>query len=225
MKRRTSPRSTPTLKSLGIAALLTVVFGTAAVAQAESHSLITAGVGTSLGVSHLDPYLGESSSAFSNDFTLRVKGLYVLGLELGVSPTDGGPGSGLVYQNTLRLSGLLYLVPTRWVSVYAKGGIEGDSIGALFSVEDPSNAYHVGGGVDVNIGKHFVVGLEFLVLMPGVESIRRTAEAYIASETARLEEAARAGTSIPEIPTDVPDAGDFISASNFRLSVGVRYYF
>jgi len=212
-------------RTAGLALLsLLLVAAQAGPARADSYDMIAAGVGTSVGVSHVEPYLGEAASAFSTDLTLRARALYIIGLELGVSPTDSKPANGLVFQNILRLSGLLFVVPTRWVSVYAKGGIEGDSIAALFSVEDPSNAYHVGCGVDVAIGSNFVVNLEWLVLIPGIESIRRLAEEVVARETARYQTAALAGTYPDGLP-EIPDAGDFVSASNFRLTAGVRYYF
>lgn len=194
-------------------------------ASADSDSIITAGVGTTLGVTHVTPLNGSSTSLFSNDFSVRMKALYVLGLEFAYSPTDGTSAGELVFQNSLRLSGLLYIVPTPHVSAYLKGGIEGDDLGAIFSVTDPSNAYHVGGGLDIEVGSHFVIGVEFLVLIPGVTSVEGSVESYAASEIARAETLTAQGIIPTDIGADAPDVSDFISASNFRFTVGARYYF
>ena len=131
----------------------------------------------------------------------------------------------LVFQNSLRLSGLVYVVPTRYVSAYAKAGIEGGSLGALFRVTDPSNSYHAGGGLDIELTDHFTLGLEFLVLIPGYTSVEDHVVGYVEREAVRVAGELAQG----RIPTDVggnaPDTGDFLSASNFRLTIGARYYF
>ena len=200
---------------------------TASTASAASDSIITAGLGTTLGANSTTQLNGQTTTSFSNELSLKVKGLYVLGFEFAYSPTDrtGSSASELIFTNDLRLSGLLYFLPTPYVQAYAKAGIEADNFGGLFSINDPSNAYHVGGGIDVNITENIVIGIEWLVLIPGKRSVETQVNDYIDEETRRAEQLARAGQIPTDIGADAPGVGDFLSASNFRLNIGARYYF
>ncbi len=208
-----------------IAFTMTVAMSTST-ALADSGSIITAGIGAGLGVSSTSQLGASAQTNFSTDISVRMKALYVLGLELGYSPTDHSSQNGLVFSNDLRLSMLLYFVPTPVVSAYAKAGIEGDGLGALFSVSDSSNAYHFGGGLDIDVTDNVVIGLEFLMLVPGAASIENSVET-LANDTLAQYEAALSAGQVPagvETPA-IPEVGDFISPSNFRLTVGARYYF
>ena len=123
------------------------------------------------------------------------------------------------------MSGLLYIVPTRVVSAYVKGGIEGDDIGALFSGEQPSNAYHVGGGIDVDVTDNWVIGLEYLMLIPGVSSVESHLNGRAENELPRIQAALASGATLDSLGIEEPSVSDFISGSNFRLAVTARYYF
>ena len=208
--------------ALFAAALLTLA---AQPAAADSHAMITAGLGSNLGFNQTTRLNGGTSTAFTTEFSLRVKALYALGFEFAYAPTDSHSSDELVYTNNLRLSGLVYFVPTPWVSAYFKGGIEGDGFGALFAYDDPASSYHAGGGIEVHIDDHWVVGVEFLVLLPGVTSVENTVERYVDQETARYQAALSAGETPAAIGADAPDPSDFLSANNFRLTFGARYFF
>lgn len=209
-------------KLILIAALLSF----AAPAAADSDSIITAGLGTTLGVTNTQGIDGQTSTSFSNELSLRVKALYVLGFEFAYSPTDHSENNGLVFTNDLRMSGLLYFVPTPYVSAYAKAGIEADNFGGLFSISDPSNAYHAGGGLDIEITKNISLGLEFLWLIPGKSSVEDQVETFLNDEYARYQAALSRGETAPtDLGAAAPEVSDFLSASNFRLTVGARYYF
>jgi opacity protein-like surface antigen len=195
-------------------------------ANADSGSMITAGIGSNLGVSNTTQLSGATATGFSQEFSVRMKAVYVLGLELAYSPTDSShAGNGLVFSNDLRLSGLLYFVPTPVVSAYAKGGIEADNIVGLFSIDDLSNAYHLGGGLDIDITDNIVLGLEFLMLIPGKASVENAIESYATAEYASYEAALSAGQIPDQAGIETPGVSDFINPSNFRMTVGARYYF
>lgn len=206
--------------------LITIAFSLAFAhtASANSNALFAAGVGTTLGGSSVTAPSGDTVSAFSNEISIRLKFLYALGLDLAYAPADQRTSvDGLVFGAPLRLSGLLYIVPTDWFSLYAKGGIEGDSPVAWFTGDDPSNAYHVGGGVEVPVHENWVVGMEFLVLIPGVSSVEDHFGRSV-SDLDILRSGLTAGTGVPA-SASIPEVSDYISASNFRLTASVRYFF
>ena len=205
---------------LGIIAL-TLTFTLPSYAQPKSYQMITAGLGSAMGVNHVSGVLSDGKSAFNLDLNLRVKAAYVLGFEFGYSPTDQRfEHEGLVYGGDLKLSGLLYFVPTRYVSAYAKGGIEATSFGDLFNYNGRTASYHVGGGIDVEIDDNWVIGLEYLMLIPGINSVEKAVEDFVNDELVRIQNS-QSVTDIPVLPT----AGDFISGDNFRFAVSARYYF
>lgn len=194
-------------------------------AEAERNLMITAGVGSAVGVNHASSG-ATTESYFSTDINLRVRALYVLGLEFGYAPTDYNvDAGGLNFAGSLKLSALLYFVPTRVVSAYFKGGIEGDDFGALFTGDQPSNAYHVGGGIDVDVTDNWVIGLEYLMLIPGVSSVESHLAGRAETELPRIQAALARGETLESLGVSEPEVGDYISGGNFRLSVTARYYF
>ncbi len=215
-----------TTKVLAVMSFFLVALTTSA-ASADSDSRITAGIGSNLGVSSHSQLSGDAVTAYTHELSLRVKALSILGVELAYSPTDAHEGGNeVVFSNNLRFSGLLYFVPTPVVSAYAKAGIEGDSLGAVFSVSDASNSYHAGGGLDVEVTKNITVGIEFLMLIPGTASIEAQVQDFVDQEYARYEAALQTGEAVPEdIGEAAPELGDFISSSNYRFTIGARYYF
>ncbi len=221
VKTKISIGTTTPLRKFLIVTVASLAFAHSA--AADSTALFSAGVGTTLGASSVTSPTGQTESAFSNELSLRLKFLYALGLDLAYAPADQRTSvDGLVFGAPARLSGLLYVVPTDWFSLYAKGGIEGDHPGAWFTSEDPSNAYHVGGGVEVPVVSHWVIGLEFLVLIPGIESV----EDHFGRTVSDLD-ILRTGTAVQTADTSasIPEPGDYISGNNFRLTASVRYFF
>ena len=188
----------------------------------SSYQMFAASLGSSMGMNHIAGVMSHGTSAFNLDLNLRMKLAYVLGLEFGYSPTDQRfQHEGMVYGGQLKLSGLLYVVPTRYVSAYVKGGIEGNGFEDLFDHNGSTSSYHVGVGLDIELDGHWVLGLEYLMLIPGITSVERAVQAYIDDELVRLQSAQVMPTTLPS----TPGADDFISGSNFRLTVSARYYF
>ena len=205
---------------LGIIAL-TLTFTISAPAHATSYQMITAGVGSSVGVNHVAGVLSEGTSAFNIDLNVRVKAAYVLGFEFGYSPTDQRfEHEGLIYGGHLKLSGLLYFVPTRYVSAYAKGGIEATGFADLFDYNGSTASYHVGGGLDIELDESWVLGFEYLMLIPGINSVERAVTDFVNDELIRIQNS----QSFADVPTS-PTADDFVSGDNFRLTISARYYF
>ena len=215
-----------TLRSLApVPALVLALLAVGVDARAESTSLFSVGVGTGVGVSRHTPFKAASTSSFSSELSLKVKMLHFLGLELAYSPTDGlataGQSDALVFDSKFRLSGLLYVVPTYPVGLYLKGGLGGGRVGDLFDVASNTSSYHAGGGLDVHIGSHVVLAAEFLLLIPGVESIKQTLTTVTNQEIARFQAAGKPGT--PETPE--LGVSDFISGNNFRVGLNARWFF
>lgn len=197
-------------------------------AGADSNSMLTAGFGSNVGISSISQLGGETRYGLSNEISLRIRALYVLGVDFGYAPTDSTPPSGdeLVFQNGLRLSALLYLIPTPVVAAYTKAGIEGASFGALVSVTDPSNSYHAGGGLDIQLGENLAITVEYLMLFPGFHSVQQQIESWVAQQQATVEAALSRGEDVPgDIGADAPTIGDYISPTNFRATLGVRWWF
>ncbi len=195
-----------------------------AAATAGSDSMVAASVGTSLGISNTVPF-GETKTDFTTELTLGVKFVRVIGLELGYSPTESVDSTDeLVFDSTFRLSGLLYLVPTQPVDFYVKVGLGAGSFSDLFDIDGPTTSYQAGAGVNWYIDDHFVVGAEFMLLLPGVNSIRDTLETFANDELKRYQAALTEGDA-PEEETTPLTFDDIISADNFRFSLSARYYF
>jgi hypothetical protein len=194
----------------------------APVAKADSTSLFTVGVGTSVGVSHHSQFQMDAKSNFTSDINVRLRMLHVLGFEFAYSPTDRiEDTSSLVFDSTFRMSAMLYVVPTSPVAAYIKAGIGGGSFSDVFSVTADSNTYFAGFGLDVHIGDHLVIGAEFLFVAPGVGSIRNTLQSYASSELNRFRLADSASNAAPA----EPDVTDFLSFDNYRVGLNVHYYF
>ncbi len=190
-------------------------------ADGASNSQVTLGIGTAVGVNNVNPVFDDSRSEFTTELNIKLKAFQVVALELAYSPTDIIDARQLVFESRFRVSGLIYIVPTYPVNLYLKGGIGGGRFEELFSIEGLTNSYHGGAGVDWHIGDHWVVGGEFLLLFPGVNSVKNTIEKYANEELKRYEETL-AEYEPPEVQLEV---ADFISASNFRLAFSARYYF
>jgi len=201
--------------------LALALVGTTA-AYAGNDSMFTVGIGTSMGMTQQTQYGGSAQSKFTTDLTLRTRLLYVLGFEFAYSPTDRGVDTDqLVFTGQYRASALLYVVPTSPVAFYLKGGVGAEDIRDLVKVDGDTNSYHAGAGLDVHLGDNFVLGAEFLLLLPGISSVKNTLKNYAESELNRyrFEDNENAGTP------KTPGIKDFISASNFRVGITAHYYF
>jgi len=209
------------LTQFTIVALLLTVANTA---SADSDSILSFGIGTSFAVNQVTPLNSEPVTAFSNEIGIKSRFLHVLAVEFAYSPTDRvDTEEQLVFNSTYRFSGLLYIVPTYPVGLYLKGGVGAGDISELFDLEAATTSYHAGAGLDFHIGDHFVVGAEFLLLLPGVQSIRSTMSEYANEELSRYQN--RSVDTPYEGPEHDLGVEDFISANNFRVAVNARYFF
>lgn len=192
-------------------------------ASADADSLITAGFGTALGVNQSTPLHGDPQTSFTTELSFKLKMLHVFGFEFTYAPTDAlEEQSSLIFDSQFRMSALVYIVPTYPVNFYLKGGLGSTAFLDLFDYTADTASYHAGAGMDFHIDEHWVLGAEFLLLIPGVASVRNTIASYANQELANYQARAR-----DEPVTDGPDLGvkDFISPDNFRVTVSARYYF
>ena len=202
--------------------LIAIAILGASTAYASSDSIVALGIGTSMGVTQQTPYGASTKATFTTDLTVRARLLHFLGFEMAYSPTDRTENTdALVFTGQFRASALLYVVPTDPVAFYIKGGIGAENIGDVFKIDADSNSYHAGVGLDIQLGDHFVLGTEFLLLAPGITSVKNTLKNYAEQELNRYR---LEGEEAPAAPK-TPSLQDFLSASNFRVGVSAHYYF
>ena len=205
-----------------IAILASVCFASGA--HASNKSLFTVGLGAGLGVNNSTPLFGSTATRFTTELSLKIKTLRVFGFEFAYAPTDTVDESqALVFDSTYRISALLYIVPTYPVGFYLKGGLGAGKITELFTFDAPTTSYHAGAGLDIYVGEHVVIGLEYLLLLPGVGSVRETIATFANDELRRYQERDRSQPYVSEAPP--VGIEDFISPTNFRVQVNARYYF
>lgn len=171
---------------------------------AGSQSLVTLGVGPSVGLLHLR---GEdnSTSRMATDMRLRLRFLRGFAAEASWSPFGAQRNDdALLYDHNYRASGLLYVVPTYPVSGYLKVGFGGARMGDMAKLLGRSVSYHAGAGGELYIGEHFALGAEYLVLIPGADSL---------SKASGLSSGNYRG---------LPD--NSLGFSNFRASLSLMYY-
>jgi hypothetical protein len=204
--------------------LAAAVLFTAAPAMAGSDSLFTVGLGTTMGVNRSTPLGGIPETTFTSELSLKFKMLYFLGLEFAYAPTDSSESaSTLIFDANFRLSALIYLVPTTPVSFYLKGGLGAGNMVDLFAIDKPTTNYHAGAGFDINIGDNFVLGAEYLLLIPGMAGVRETLSSYANEEIKRYQ--SREDNAVASSRGETPSVSDFISPQNFRVTVSARWYF
>jgi hypothetical protein len=193
-------------------------------AQASSDSLITLGLGAGVGVNNSTALFGPTSTRFTTELSVKLKTLHVFGFEFAYAPTDVvDEQQALVFDSTFRVSALLYIVPTYPVGFYLKGGLGSGKIEQIFQFDAPTTSYHAGAGLDIYVGDHVVIGLEYLLLLPGVGSVRDTIATFANDELRRYQERDRSQPYVSEAPP--VGVEDFISPTNFRVQINTRYYF
>jgi hypothetical protein len=177
-----------------------------------------------MGVSNTVQLDSAPQTSFTSELNLGVKLFHVLGVEMSFSPTDRvDMDQALVLDATFRLSALIYIVPTYPMNLYLKGGLGAGAIGDLFDIDGSTTSYHAGAGLAWHVDDHLVLGAEFLLLLPGVNSIRGTIETFANDQLRRYQARAR-GETVEE-PEQTVDLGDFLRVDNFRVALNARYYF
>jgi hypothetical protein len=216
-KRRLTTSEGDNVKTMAAAAMMAMVMGTAGPVLADSDSLITLGLGQSLGVSHVKPVSGGTANNVVTEFNMRLRMLAVLGVDFNYNMSgEQTVGHGESYSSNYRLSALLYLVPTSVMSLYLSAGAGASELSSLTESDLLNKSYHGGGGLEVYIGSHMSLAAEFLMLIPEVEQI------VVSQQALRVDASARpTGASL----VDAPEVSDYITPENFQLSLGLKYYF
>jgi hypothetical protein len=154
------------------------------------------------------------------ELTATVRIARFLGFSFSYNPfsVDGGD---LGFGSNFRMTGILYLVPTRWVSIYVLGGLGARDIRDLGTVTGETNTYHAGGGIEVYLGDHFALHAEYLWLIPGYERIMDSVRAD-GGGTTDID----LGEDMAPISAPLPSASlwDCFDAGNFQVTLGLRYY-
>lgn len=187
-------------------------------ASADSTSIVTLGVGTGVGYLHsYQPGAEVGANTFVNQGNLRLKLFNLIGLDYAVDlGHDGGaaPAGELQFDAKMRLTAISYIVPTPKVSFYIGGGVGGSDTGELLQVMADSNSYHLGAGLEVNLGAHVSVDTSFYMIVPGVRSVERHVEQLALSSTSGSGSVALQGD-------DEASVGDYVSPKNYELMIRV----
>jgi len=220
---------TRSLPHFFIATLFCGALLTPSLAHAGSQSWLTLGVGFEGGLSRHADQQGETVRELSTELTLRLRILRIFGVSMALNthPEDA-PDSGLTYSSRYRVTGILYLIPNRRVSLYAVFGLGARDILDVASFSGSTTTYHTGGGLEWYLGDHFALNMEYLWLIPGASAIEGEINAR-AEAWAEEQAAAAVSTAAGTVPmrANAPEINpiDFVDPGNFQLTVGVRYYF
>lgn len=203
-------------KSIATIALAAATMLLPAGAQAGSQSNLTLGLGSSIGLSHVVPVTGGMHNTVLSEMNLRLKLLKVVGLDLNYNLSGEQPvGHGEVYSSNLRVSALLYVIPTKRMSVYLAGGTGASSFSDLTSKSVSKKSFHGGGGMELYVGRHLAFTTEFLFLVPEVEKV------VVTVQPLRVD-----GSSSVDLGSiETPSASDYLSTDNYQFTFGLKYYF
>ncbi|MBM4353393.1 MAG: hypothetical protein FJ109_06285 [Deltaproteobacteria bacterium] len=199
-----------------MAAAALVVLGLGNEARADSTSLLTMGLGSSVGLSHVVPVTGGSVNDVVSELNVRIKMLKVLGFDFNYNMAGENPvGHGEIYASSLRASALLYLVPTRVVSVYLAAGTGSSEFTDMLKASASKRSYHGGGGMELYIGRHLALSTEFLMLVPQVDRV------VVSSQPLKVD----GNGSLDLSSLKTPTVKDYISADNFQVTFGLKWFF
>ena len=207
-------RATTYVRNLVAAAGLVAMMH--APASADGSSIFTLGVGAGVGIHKAGAPGGDAATAFVNQANIRLKMLYFLGLDyaydLAHDPKLTTPTEKLQFQAKMRLTAMIYPYSGDHVAFYLGGGIGGTSLDELKQVTGPGNSYHAGLGFEFHLASHLSIDMSFMVLAPGVQSVKRTAVAEVAA--AYAEGGADAVARLEE-----PGLSDFLSIKNHEFMI------
>ncbi|MFT7580001.1 MAG: hypothetical protein ACI9MR_001668 [Myxococcota bacterium] len=207
------------------------VVSTAGTAVAGNYSPLTIGVGGGIGVLHEAQPDGDPSSTFVNQANVRLKALWFLGLDfaynLGRDEIVVKPGEELQYAARMRMTALIYAVPTKTVGFYLGVGVGGDDIGELGSFDAPGNSYHGGAGLEVNVSDHVSIDASFMMIVPGIRSVENHVEHLALSAVEDQNDVGETGGTQTQANPLAPDsvgASDFFDLRNFELMVRIYLF-
>jgi hypothetical protein len=195
------------------AALLSLGGGTA---SADGSSIFTLGVGAGVGIHKAGRPGGDAQTAFVNQANVRLKLLYFLGVDyaydLAHDPKLTVPAEELQFQAKMRLTALIYPYSGDHVALYLGAGVGGTGLEELTSITAEGNSYHAGLGLEFHLASHLSIDMSFMILAPGVQSVKRTAVAEVAA--AYAEGGADAVASLQE-----PSIDEFLSIKNHEFMI------
>ena len=178
-----------------------------AVARGGNNSIVTAAFGSQSVVSHTASQSGGAATEGGQGLNVRVRALYVLGAEVSYDLTSEGKGvKNNVPAPAFQWSMLLYIVPTKYFSLYLLGGIGATNNGDAFSITGSTSSYHGGAGIEVGVTKNWVLGADYRVSLPAYNQVM---------------------ARDPSLLMTTPSADSLSRYYNFdtwQLNVGMRYY-
>ena len=212
MMTATSRTSTPLSAALVV---LGVWWGMgAAVAHAESDSIVTAGVSTRVALQNS----GESASG-GTDYTLhvgaRVELLYVLGAEIEIAQIPPQM-RGDIYRPSMRLTGHLHLFNSESFDLYLGAGTAARHGGDLLDIRGETTMYRLGGGMELVRGGHWAFGMDLYWNVAGIGFY----EGKIEEKEAELSAAA----TPEEVEAALEERPGF-DAGHYELGFAIRYFF
>ena len=205
-----------------LAAIVFLGIGTTTTrAAAKSNPLGTVGIGATLGMARHRTHTHPDGRAFSSEINIRIRALYVLGLEIAYSPTDRLVVQEVeLYDSRLKVSALLHLLPTTPTGLYLKAGVGGSGFSRL-RFGAAAQSYHAGAGLLTYLGDHLALTGEIMMVLPGsnawqsnVASLSQQSKRSAASSLSQNQSTSRG----------ITDLSPFVGGSSRRLAVGVRYY-
>jgi len=194
--------------------LLVGLAGTSA--WADNDSIVTAGAGIGVGIHKAGPPNGDAQTAFVNQVNLRLKGLYILGIDLAYDLSHNDklttPSDDLQFQAKMRLTALVYPYAGEHMAFYLGCGVGGTSASETFAMKGDGLSYHAGVGFEFHLADHMSIDMSLMFVAPGMRSIRRNAVAEVAAAYAD------GGTAAVE-RYDEPGLDDFISLKNHEFLI------
>jgi hypothetical protein len=200
-------------------------------AIADNTSVLTVGVGGGIGTRQTGGGFAPTDSAFVNQANVRVKALWVLGADLSMDLTRSRalsePEEGrLNYASKMRLTALIYALPTDPISVYVGGGIGAPKFSGVFDPVDAQNTYHLGGGVEVHATDHFTIDVSYYMIVPSAGAIKEHVTQLALASVGPDDGPTTIGT--PNQPSDIGDielqdavVGDYINPENYEIMVRI----
>ena len=173
-------------------------------ASAEADDLFALGVGTGMVYTSAPGQTDVSATAFH--FNVRTKLLYFLAIDLMMSPGSSSFDNGQP-KPRFRLSTLIYLVNSRWFSLYIGGGMLAASFSDIIDWQAPTTYVRAGGGLEFTYDGHYGISIESYWLVPGLGVVNRNINSTLG-----------ATGQLPEISDAVPMNG-------YEIVASLRYYF
>ncbi len=202
---------------LAAAAFCLGILGISGSALADGSSPVTLGVGGGVGIHKAAGPDERSETAFVNQANVRVKLLWILGVDYAYDLTRDTdlvkpqPGE-LHYKAKMRATALLYPYSGERVAFYLGAGLGGGSLAELFKPDSPTSSYHAGVGFEFHLADHISIDTSFMLVAPGARSIADAA-------VAKVESALATGGPEAVARLEKPGFDDFVSLKNHEFMV------